>query len=313
MIRGNIRHRPVRSDKAASDLHTAAAVGAAQIPAMLVIWFFTATDDQYGGGGSALGLACAMVLTPLWLPPVGMVHALVQSLPATLLTGLIRRRARGPEWGWQVLCALLVGVLWAVPPALLWGWPFATTAVVFAALGVLPALALAYARVRARTGRAWGTWGTWWRSGVVGLGLLVLSVPGCALAAAIGLIEVYEPPQLSQKQLVGVWRGEKGAELRLRPDGRADLVRLPAQPEFDASADFSVCDGTGTWELDTEGRHDTYGGEAPNARDGVVVRLDGGCGQETYWTIAGTERRPELFVVFGDPDSGELRVLERRE
>ncbi|MGC0331282.1 hypothetical protein RKD23_004272 [Streptomyces sp. SAI-170] len=185
MIRGNIRHRPVRSAEAASDLHTAAAVGAAQIPALLVIWFFIATDDQYGGGGSALGLACAMVLTPLWLPPVGMVHALVQSLPATLLTHRVRRRARGPEWVWQVLCALLVGVLWAVPPALLWGWPFGTTAVVLAALGVLPALTLAYARVRRRTGRAWGTWGTWWRSGVVGLGLLV-SVPGCVLAGRRG-------------------------------------------------------------------------------------------------------------------------------
>ncbi|MEU5583270.1 hypothetical protein ABZ791_37605 [Streptomyces huasconensis] len=35
-------------------------------------------------------------------------------------------------------------------------------------------------------------------------------------------------------------------------------------------------------------------------------------GQEAYWTIGGTELKPELFVLFGDPDAAELRITTRR-
>ncbi|MFG2724401.1 hypothetical protein [Streptomyces canus] len=59
---------------------------------------------------------------------------------------------------------------------------------------------------------------------------------------------------------------------------------------------------TGTWLLDDKRAHD---------RAGVVVRLDGGCGQETYWRIGGTESEPELFLPFGDPDAPDLRILTR--
>jgi hypothetical protein len=62
-----------------------------------------------------------------------------------------------------------------------------------------------------------------------------------------------------------------------------------------------VCDGTGTWEPDADS----------DERDGVVVRLDGDCGQETRWSVSGTAHAPELFVLFGDPDAGELRILKR--
>lgn len=46
-------------------------------------------------------------------------------------------------------------------------------------------------------------------------------------------------------------------------------------------------------------------------RDGVLLRLDGDCGEDTHWSVSGTEDAPELFVLFGDPDAGELWILER--
>jgi hypothetical protein len=70
-----------------------------------------------------------------------------------------------------------------------------------------------------------------------------------------------------------------------------------------ASGEFTVCHGTGTWSPGRDGPL-----HSPD-RDGVLVRPGGDCGQETYWTIGGSERDPELFVLFGDPDSGDLRIL----
>ncbi|SDM72180.1 hypothetical protein SAMN04487981_102375 [Streptomyces sp. cf386] len=122
------------------------------------------------------------------------------------------------------------------------------------------------------------------------------------LGTATGVVKDYEPPRLTADELTGVWRGEDGAVLRLHPGGRAELTDLPTESESGdwlAEPPFAVCEGTGTWLLDREGR------------DGVVVRLDGGCGRQTRWTIGGTERDPELFVLFGDPDAGDLRILKR--
>ncbi|GCB48341.1 hypothetical protein SNL152K_5665 [Streptomyces sp. NL15-2K] len=197
---------------------------------------------------------------------------------------------------------------------MVWGWPFLTAGPVLVALGVLPVLAVGYARVRARnTGRMWGTWSIWWRAGVASVALFVLTLAG-GLVAVTGLIEEYEAPELSAAQLAGVWRGDDGAVLRLRPDGRAELTRMPVEAGFEASEDFAVCQGTGRWSLDEESEY--------HARDGVVVRLESGsgsgsgsgtgsgCGNETAWTVAGTARFPELFVIFGDPDAGELRILK---
>jgi hypothetical protein len=80
---------------------------------------------------------------------------------------------------------------------------------------------------------------------------------------------------------------------------------------MESAEDVEVCDGTGTWSLDMEGREELWSGQGAEDRDGVVVRLDGGCGEQTYWTIGGTEREPELFVLFGDPDAGDLRILKQ--
>ncbi|MBG0854475.1 hypothetical protein I2W78_22190 [Streptomyces spinoverrucosus] len=288
---------------------------AAQLPGAWLLWWLTDIgQDSYGGGFSPLGLGCMFLVAPLVLPLLGLVHTVVQIAPAALPAHPSAERFRGPGWAWHLLYVALLGAGWAVLPAVLWGWSFTATAVWFAALGALPVLGVAYARRRARvTGRKWGVLGLW-GSGCLGcFGLCVLAAGAAGLVKAVGLVEEYEPPKLSAGQLTGVWRGWDGAVLRLEAGGRAELVNVPAEPEvFGGERDFVICDGTGTWFLDTEGRHDFDSVEGPEQRDGVVVRLDGErCGQQTYWTISGTEREPELFVAFGDLDAPEVWILTR--
>ncbi|MEU6374447.1 hypothetical protein [Streptomyces sp. NPDC046909] len=323
---GDIRRELGRA-RAAWDsvaVHAAAAVGAAQLPAVGMIWYVdVTTGDDYGGGTIAIGLACLFVLAPLYLPFLGLLHACVQTLPAALLARLTVRRVRGPEWMWHLAWAAALGVLWAGATAVLWGWPFAATAAVLAALGVLPVLGVAYFRRGSRSrARAWGCSGTWIVSAGVSFVLFMVVFGGAVVATETGLVEEYEPPLLSDAQLTGVWRGQDGAVLRLHAGGRAELTELPMVSETDdwlADPVYTVCEGTGTWEplrRDGDGDGDGTGGgsvgvEEDVDRDGVGLRVDGGCGQPTLWTIGGTERDPELFVLFGDPDAGDLRILTR--
>lgn len=290
-----------------ADLNAAAAASAAQFPAAGLIWWIgTQLGDDYGaspyGLVTLLALACLLVVAPLVLPFVGLAHAALHILPADLLARLAVRHVRGPAWAWHLVCGAVLGAAWAALAALLWGWPFLTTATLLAALGVLPVLGLARFRRRARiTGRQ-GFWAVWLPSLFASVALFLLVFVGAVLGTVTGLVEDYEPPRLSAEQLTGTWRGDGGAVLRLDQGGRAELTKLPTESD---SGDWytdplDVCDGTGSW---VPGKQ--------NGRDGVVVRLDGECGQETYWTIAGTEREPELFVLFGDPDAGDLRILKR--
>ncbi|WP_328440097.1 hypothetical protein OHA71_29065 [Streptomyces sp. NBC_00444] len=316
---GKIRRglRRARLSWTNDDRTVAVGVCAAQLPAAWLLSLFGGTaEDDYGvgTGGLALGLMCALLFAPLVLPILGLLQTVTQITPAALLAHPSARRFRGPGWAWHLLYVVLLGAGWAFLPVIFWGWSFTATALVLAALGVLPVLGVAYARRRAQgTGRTWGALGVWWRGSLGCFGLCGLALVGGSLVAASGLIEEYEPPKLSAAQLAGVWRGDNGAALKLLPGGRAHVTDLPAEAEFDmeSAEDIEVCDGMGTWWLDTEGRDDRWGGQGPEERDGVVVRLDGGCGEQTYWTIGGTAHEPELFVLFGDPDAGDLRILKR--
>ncbi|AKZ59866.1 putative integral membrane protein [Streptomyces ambofaciens ATCC 23877] len=269
----------------------AAALCAGQLPLVWLAWWFAmeaGRDDYDQGGGAYLGIFCVLLILPL----LGLLHATVQIMPAATLARLRPRTARGPEWSWHLAGSALIGAVWAALGHAVWGWPVADTLPWFAGVGALPVLGLALLR-----GRPWGSWGVWLRS--AGASVLLLVVCGVSAAPLAGH---YEPPELSDGQLVGDWRDADGGVLRLAPDGQAELTRVPAHND----GDFSLCDGTGTWTRE-EGSdfRDTD-------RDGVLVRLDGECGQETYWTIGGTELKPELFVLFGDPDDGELRIMTRR-
>jgi hypothetical protein len=284
-------------------LNEAAAVCAVQFPAIGLVWWISGQlGDDYDYGGAygvfaVFALACLLAVAPLVLPVLGLAHAVVQVLPAQTLARRAARRTRGPVWAWQLCFTAVLGAAWAAVAVLLWDWPFTITAPLFAALGVLPVLGLGWLRRRTR-----GFWGVWLPSLFASVGLFLLTFLGGVLATVTGLVEEYEPPVLSAGQLTGVWRGDEGAILHLRPDGRAELTALPTESEsgdWYAEPPFTVCDGTGSWALRREGR------------DGVVVRLDGGCGQETYWRIGGTETDPELFVPFGDPDAPDVRILTK--
>ncbi|WP_258318866.1 hypothetical protein [Streptomyces griseorubiginosus] len=291
-------------------LNEAAAVCAAQLPAVGLIWWIReqlGDDYAYGGAyGGAFGLACLLVVAPLLVPVLGLLHALAQVVPAEALARRTARRARGPVWAWHLGFGVLLGGAWAVPAALLWDWSFTATAPLPAALGVLPVLGLGWLRRPTRGSRA-----VWLPSLLASVGLFLLVFVGGVLATVTGVVEEYEPPKLSAAQLAGEWHGSGGAVLRLRPGGEAELTALPAETEPAGSApSFAVCDGTATWRPDAEGGHDPDA-DGPEGRPGVVVRPTGGCGRQTYWRIGGTETAPELFVPFGDPDAPDVRILKR--
>lgn len=299
-------HRPDGSITAFAQLNTAAAIAAAQLPAAWLLWWVvqvTGNDDYGIGYGGTFLLFCLLLFVPLILPVLGLLHAVAHLGPAGALARLAANRLPGPRWVWDLLCAATVGAVWAGLATVLWGWPFIRTAAVLAALGVLPVLGHAYARARTRAkGRAWGVWGVWLRSALLSAVLFMLVIVVAVPATVMGLIEEYEPPKLSAGQLAGVWRGADGAVLRLHTGGRAEAGKLPvesASGDWDADP-VDVCEGSGSWSPGSK-----------DGRDAVVVRLDGGCGRETYWTIGGTERDPELFVLFGDPDAADVRILKR--
>ncbi len=299
--------RQTGENSATRELYAAAAVAAGQLPPLwLALWIAEQSGDNYGRGINSMGIACVLVFAPLVLPVIGLVQALIQTVPAGHLAGFLAARARGPRLAWHLVCAVLLGVGWAALAALPWYGPsFSAAALYFGGLGILPVLAVGY--VRRRPG--WGFWGIWFRSGLASCAVSVLVVAAGLAATFGGLIKEYEPPHLTAAQVTGLWQGADGAQLRLAADGGARLTALPTDPGADAGADpesrrdYVVCEGTGTWDLERQ----TW-----NGRDGVALSLDGACGANTFWVIGGSERDPELFVLFGDPDAGELRILERQ-
>lgn len=331
-----------------ADTGVAVTMASAQLPAAFVVQMadFSGQDDYGAGFGSPLGLLCVGVTAPLWLPLIGLGQTVLLGWPTGVLAwcgsrvgtrvgarvgvrlrgrvrggvgGDVRVRAPagsgtlkgrgGSEWGWHLAAVAVVAALWALLGTLTLGAAYLPIALGLTALGVLPALAVT---ARRRSAREWSTWRLWWGGALASTSLFFTAFAGLAALESSGLLPEYEPPQLSAERLAGVWRGADHAELRLHPDGRAEATALPAEIPFEASIakEYVVCAGPGTWFLDTDGPYDYYGNEGPDVRDVVVVRLDDdACGEDTYWVIGGTTAEPELYVRFGDPDAGELRIL----
>ncbi|MQY38005.1 hypothetical protein SRB17_60130 [Streptomyces sp. RB17] len=292
------------ASRSSGDLNAAAALSAAQLPAVAaLVWVQSFSRDDYGvgigGAPAAVGFLCMLLFAPLILPFLGLVQAAVLTLPSVCLA----RGLPGPGPLRHLLAPLVPAACWGLLTALLWHWPLTTTVPVLTALGLLPTLGVPYVRRR-----AWRWWGPWWRAAIGSAVLFVLALGGGIAASVTGLIPQYEPPELTPAQLVGVWRGDHGAELRLGSDGRATARRLPTEPaDSDWAApdyeDFVVCAGSGTWEPDAD---------PPDAgRPGIVLHLGTDCGLDTRWSFSGTEADPKLFVLFGDPDAGTLRTLDR--
>ncbi|MEU1706443.1 hypothetical protein ABZ478_13695 [Streptomyces sp. NPDC005706] len=283
-----------------ADLSAAAAMGGAQLPAAGLLWWIvvsTAQDDYGAGSVDALGALCVLLFAPLLLPLLGMALTFVLTLPAVVLARLAGRHLGGPSWLRYLVAPLAPAVLWGGATVPLWS--FTTSVPVLTALGVLPTLWVGCARRR-----DWRQWGVWWRAAAGSAVLFVAALAGGFLLTETGLVEQYEPPELTTAQLAGSWHGDGGAELRLSPDGRATAVRLPAQPpDYDWLVhEYVECAGGGTWKPHHQ---DDLG------RDGILLRLDGDCGEDTDWSFGGTEKDPELYVLFGDPDGGRLWILKR--
>ncbi|MEV0528454.1 hypothetical protein AB0I66_34025 [Streptomyces sp. NPDC050439] len=290
----------------------ASAVCAAQLPAAGVVAFMLSLDDDtYGAAeGGAIGLACVVLFLPLLLPVLGLVHACVQVVPATLIgRAALRKAGRAPEWAWVLGAQLVPGLGWGLLFVAL-GGPFVEPMLWGTSAGVLPALGLAYWEKRESAGPL-RLRTIWFRSGVASMGLCVVLLLCAFLATETGLIKEYEPPRLSNEQLAGVWRDEDGgkAVLELRADGHAELAKVPMgaqeesgifSPDDDlGGTEYADCEVTGTW---------TTGADDVNGRPTVHIEMDG-CGGSQTWMVGGTEDDPELFVTSGDPDSPEIEKL----
>ncbi|MET8980634.1 hypothetical protein ABZX85_34015 [Streptomyces sp. NPDC004539] len=318
--------RAVRLSWTPSDTHVAAATAAGQLPAALVLWTAAFSgEDDYGIPPNTLAWFFPLLLAPLWVPLTGLLQAALLSRPAGSLAALATLKGHRPAWAWYLGATGVMSALWAALATWRLAAPFLPTAATLTALGTLPTLAVLAVRRRGRgrgrsqgrerdrdrDRRPWSAWGVWWRSVPASIALFAVALTGESVAESAGLLPEYDPPRLSADRLTGVWHGPRGAELRLSPGGGAEAKSVPAQrADGDRSAEqiYDVCTATGTWFLDTEGRYDRLSGEGPGERDGAVVRLEG-CGSDTYWVIGGTTDSPELFVLFGDPDAGDVRIL----
>ncbi|MGW3202837.1 hypothetical protein [Streptomyces sp. NPDC001135] len=169
-----------------SDLAAAIPVNAAQLPAAGLLWWIrSASQDRYGTGyDGAFGIFCLLVFAPLLLPLLGLVVSVVLTLPASVVARPVLRWFGGPEWASRTVAAAATAVVWAAVTTALFRWPFATTASVLMALGLLPALGIAYVRTR-----AWSRWGLWWRSALACAGLFALVFGAGLAASAAGVIQ----------------------------------------------------------------------------------------------------------------------------
>jgi hypothetical protein len=122
-------------------------------------------------------------------------------------------------------------------------------------------------------------------------------------AYATGLIQDYEPPRLTDAQLVGTWTDDDGGSLTLRADGTAvaDYLAVHTGETADGGDDPDRCGGAGTWTRD------------PSPSGAPQLELDaGGCLEGRAWHVGGTEEHPTLYHWIGDPDSLDRYVLHRR-
>lgn len=252
------------------------------------------TDDYdvgHGGAPAAAGLLCALFFAPFVLPFLGLLHSLLLMWPASALAGRISAGVGGNHLLWSVGLSLALGAGYAGLLGPEWWWASAT--------GVLPLLGGAYAQRHGLGGRRMAG-----RTTAAAAVASVLVLAAGAVATANGLIEEYRPPTLTPAKYQGTWRGGMGAELVLGAHGGATVRNLPREAHEAHEADDSgnaVCDGPASWRF--EPADDTH-------RDRAVIE-NHACG-EMAWEITGTEARPALFILLGDPDAGDVRILHKQ-
>lgn len=272
-----------------------AVAGAQFLVAMLFWWVSPGEGDAYGVGYGtfAIGLFLEVAFMCVFLPPLsfaaGWVHGTLFTTPVLGLSNAVGVRTRIPAPRWALPVLVLLAGLYAAPLALLvrtsylatWGWT--------AAAGVLPVGVAVYARMRQRTKLRVRLWT---------LAATVIAVPTALLAGFV--MPPYEPPALERADYVGVWTGS-GVRLELDAQGGAVAEALPVE---DGLHEVDSCSGRGTWEHAAG----SSGGYGP----GVVLSVAECEEAALYWQVAGTAEAPQLFVLIGDPDGGDVRVLRKR-
>ncbi|MFG2985654.1 hypothetical protein ACGFYQ_31100 [Streptomyces sp. NPDC048258] len=198
----------------------------------------------------------------------------------------MRTRISAPWWALPAVGLLAAG--YAVPISLVVGTSYAATFGWIAAAGLLPVGVAVFARMREVPKVKVRRWA---------LGPIVVAVIATFFVGAAS--PMYQPPVLERADYVGEWAGD-GVRLELGAQGEAMAEKLPVHDRSDV---VDRCSGHGTWEPEEE----TYG-----SRAGVALTILDCEGAQLRWEVAGTDERPELFVLRGDPDAGDVAVLRKR-
>lgn len=300
--------RPPEGGNAAVFTVGAVAIGAETVIAALVAFLYILQSESHGGEGGLgwlFGTIFALVLLAVISVIAGLAGSAMAVLPLVLLGRAVARRA-GRRDSWQLTLATVAVV--AVALALLIG--SCMLLVGFGGLLVYPVLALslivglAPATLCARAAGNPGKPGARWRvlGGVAlgGLGLLAVTLAAGVAAYSSGILKIYEPPRLTEADMVGTWTDGDGGSLRFEADG---TVTAKGVNEYEATGEHSgACNRTGKWQL-TE-----------NEGVGRPVELSiADCESLSFgWDIGGTEEHPTVFTWIGEPDSGERYILTRQ-
>ncbi|MGW6295447.1 hypothetical protein [Streptomyces sp. NPDC055058] len=250
-------------------------------------------DFYFSGGGTFLGL----ILGALLFVGVAGVVSLTGSAVVLPLVWLSRRWARRAGRADSTMRCLAVCVLAAAVAGAGAGAVWALlggegTALLFVAPAVFvvltpPALCARAVTAVRRTGVRLAVPAV---VAIAGAALSAVVIAGGVVAYATGLLELYQPPRLTQEQLVGTWTDDRGGTLTLRADGTAVAENLGVDGR---------CSDSGTWERE-EGTQDDLQ---------LDLRSDD-CLTGTY-EFAGTEERPSLFEWVGELDMYDRYILRR--
>ncbi|MGW1355518.1 hypothetical protein ACWCQE_40705 [Streptomyces sp. NPDC002409] len=300
--------RPPDGGNAAVFTVGAVAIGAETVIAALVAFLHILQSESHGGEGGLgwlFGTMFALVLLAVISMIAGLAGSAMAVLPLVLLERAVARRT-GRRDSWQLTLATVAVV--AVALALLIGSCMLLAG--FGGLLVYPVLALslivglAPATLCARAAGNPGKPGARWRvlGGVAlgGLGLLAVTLAIGVAAYSSGILKIYEPPRLTEADMVGTWTDGDGGSLRFEADG---TVTAKGVNEYEATGEQSgACNRTGKWQL-TE-----------NEGVGRPLELSiADCESLSFgWDIGGTEEHPTVFTWIGEPDSGERYILTRQ-
>ncbi|MER5811405.1 hypothetical protein ABT143_24975 [Streptomyces sp. NPDC002033] len=283
------------------------AVGAEAVIAALVAVLIVLQSEFHGGEGGLgwlFGTIFALVLLAVMSVIAGLAGSAMAVLPLVLLGRAVARRT-GRRDSWQLTLATVAVV--AVALALVIG--SCTLLAGFGGLLVYPVLALslivglAPATLCARAAGNPGKPGARWRvlGGVAlgGLGLLVVTLAVGVAAYSSGILKIYEPPQLTEADMVGTWTDGGGGSLRFEADG---TVTAKGVIKYEATGEQSGASNcTGTWQL-TE-----------NEGDRPFELSISNCESLSFgWDIGGTKEHPTVFTWIGEPDAGERYILTRQ-